>query len=375
MKVLQVSTPFLPVSSEMGYGGTERMVYLLDKELSKRNISLGVVAPQDSKPESRLFPTIQNSIGVSGILDESSNEGPEGFYLRLDHIMQSINYANKLSEIDVVHMHDDNMFAFGDFIKHPSILTLHTFYELFWDTSKHLFAKDSKTKLVAISNSQKKIYESHGCRIDFVVYHGIDEEKLCLSEKKYPYLLSLGCIHPLKRQEDVIEVGKKTGIDVVLAGNIGSIKYFQEKILPFIDIDLSSEDNKLNAYLSLPSSSNNKVVYVGTVNDEQKKPLYSHAKAFLMPLGLEEPFGLVMVEAMMSGTPVIAYKKGSVPELVVPGKTGFIVNNLEEMVEAVKDIETINSADCRKNAINSFSSKRMAEDYIKVYQEIINNKN
>ena len=369
MKVLQISTPFLPISPDLYYGGTERIVYSLDNELHKKNISAGVVAPKDSKPESTCYPTINSSIGVSGILD-SDDEHSKDNYLKLDHIAKSLKYANELSDLDIVHIHDDNMFVFGDFIKHPSVLTLHTFYEVFWDTKIHEFTKNPKIKLISISNSQKKIYESKGYKIEFVVHHGIDEENFSLSEKKYPYLLNLGCIHPLKKQEDVIEVGKRTGLDVILAGNIGSTKYFKEKISPFINVDLSSKNDKLNSYLSSPSSSKMRVFYTGPVNDKQKKPLYSNALAFIMPLGLEEPFGLVMVEAMMSGTPVIAYNKGSVPELVTE-KTGFIVNRLEEMVEAINSINTINPLECRKNAVEKFSLKRMVEDYIKVYEEVI----
>lgn len=369
MKVLQISTPFLPISPDLYYGGTERIVYSLDKELHKKNISAGVVAPGDSKPESRLFPAIKNSIGVSGILD-SVDECSNDHYLKMDHIAKALKYANELPNLDIVHLHDDNMFVFGDFMRRPSVLTLHTFYELFWDAKMHDFTKNAKTKLIAISNSQKKIYESKGYKIEFVVHHGIEEENFLLSERKYPYLLNLGCIHPLKRQDDVIEVGKRTGLDVILAGNIGSTKYFKEKIFPFIDFDLSSESDKLNSYLSLPSSSKMRVVYTGSVNDEQKKPLYSNAMAFLMPLGLEEPFGLVMIEAMMSGTPVIAYNKGSVPELVTD-KTGFIVNGLEEMAEAINTINTINPVGCREIAVEKFSLKRMAENYIKVYEEVI----
>ena len=366
-RVLQISTPFLPITPNLGYGGTERIVYLLDKELSKKGISLGVVAPMDSEPASRLFPTIKNSIGVSGILDESQ-KGPGEMYLRLDHITRSIKHAND-NEVDVVHIHDDNMFAFGEFIKSPSVLTLHTVYELFWENSLHTFTENAKTKLIAISNSQKKIYESNGYRVDFVVHHGIDEEQFSLSEKNN-YLLSLGCIHPLKRQEDVIEVSRRTGLDAVIAGNIGNNTYFREKVLPFIDFDISNETDKFNAYLELPSLTRPKIVYTGTVNDKQKEPLYSHASAFLMPLGLEEPFGLVMVEAMMSGTSVIAYNRGSVPELVIPEKTGFVVGGLEEMIEAVNQVSKIDPSSCRVNAIKRFSSKRMADDYEKLYKSV-----
>jgi len=372
MKILQISTPFLPVSSDLKYGGSERIVYLLDQELHSRGLSEGVVAPHGSLPASYLYPTISREIGVDDILDKSKNSGFTGLALRLDHIAQSIGYVKTLEDVDVVHLHDENILPFDFLINKPSLLTLHSDVSSFWDLSINPFLKERKSKLVSISQSQKGIYEAKGHRVDYVVYNGVEEEKFSMSEKTHPYLLILGSIQPVKGQDTAIEVARKTGLDLIIAGNIGNSNFFEEKVNPHVTHYLTEEKDKLNAYLSLKDSQEGKIIYVGPVDDKQKAPLYSHAKAFLMPIDWEEPFGLVMVESMMSGTPVIAFNRGSIPEVVKDG-TGIIVpaGNIEEMVKAVDESENINRSLCRKITVETFGKKQMVENYIKIYRNLM----
>jgi glycosyltransferase involved in cell wall biosynthesis len=129
----------------------------------------------------------------------------------------------------------------------------------------------------------------------------------------------------------------------------------------------------MEGYLSLPSTPSGKVVFAGEVDDKQKKPLYENARAFLMPITRPEPFGLVMVEAMMSGTPVIAYDCGSTPEIVDNDKTGFIVKNLEEMVEAIGDVGRLSSSECRDVSVKRFSKGKMVDRYLEIYRDVIEN--
>ena len=179
MKILQVSTPFLPVTPDLEYGGSERIVYLLDKELHYRGFSAGVVAPAGSRPASKLYSTIVNSIGVDDVLDKASNSF-EGFALRAEHIAQSIRYSNS-SNADVVHLHDDNLLIFDFLLKKPSLITLHSDLDSFWDLKKNPSFKDRKTKFVSISENHKKECELRGHKIDYVVYNGVEEEKFSLS--------------------------------------------------------------------------------------------------------------------------------------------------------------------------------------------------
>ncbi|MDO8459768.1 MAG: glycosyltransferase [Nanoarchaeota archaeon] len=128
----------------------------------------------------------------------------------------------------------------------------------------------------------------------------------------------------------------------------------------------------MRAYQGLPKTDNPKVVYTGPLNDEQKSPFYSRARAFLMPIEWEEPFGLVMIEAMASGTPVVAYNRGSIPEIVVNGETGYIVENIDQMIDGVdKAISgSISSKACREHVVRNFSKEKMTEMYLEVYEEI-----
>ena len=373
MKVLHISTPFLPVTPDLKYGGSERVLYLLDQELHLRGLSTGVVAPHGSRPASHLYPTIPKAIGMDD-LDKLGSSAFTGFAVRADHVAQSIRYANRLKEVDIVHLHDDNILPFDFLINRPSLITLHSDIDSFWDLSKTPFLKQRKSKFVSISQSQKRIYESRGHKVDYVVYNGVDEDKFSISESIYPYLLTLGSIQPVKKQDKAIEIAKRSGLDVVIAGNIGNREYFEREIKPKITHDLTKEPNKLAAYLDLPKTFSPRVVYVGPVNDIQKAPLFSHATAFLMPIDWEEPFGLVMVESMMSGTPVLAYNKGSVPEVVVESKTGCIVINLEEMVNAVKDVSRFNRGEVRNVSVSKFGKSTMVNNYIQVYQDILSQK-
>jgi len=369
MKVLQISTPFLPVSPSLKYGGTERIVYLLESNLFTKNICLGVVAPKSSKTKNKLYPTVQKEVGTASVLDRSAKSEMKGLNLRFEHISMALDYCRKLKP-DIVHLHDDNMLIFDHLIEAPTLLTLHSDIDGFWNPSLNPYIKQAKTHLVAISQSQKKIYQGKGHRIDYVIYNGVNEDLYETSKKKHNYLLSLGGIMPVKGQEDAIRVAEKLKTNLIIAGNIGDKSYFNKKIKPKISHDLSQSSTKFNDYLKLESNSA-KIVYVGSVNDEEKKLLYPYAKAFLMPIKWEEPFGLVMVEAMLSGTPVIAYRKGSVPEIVQEGKTGFIVEDFNSMVAAVGKTDRIDPENCRKLAIKNFGKQRMVDSYIEVYKDIL----
>ncbi|MFA4953113.1 MAG: glycosyltransferase family 4 protein [Candidatus Pacearchaeota archaeon] len=383
MKILQISTPFLPIREDLKYGGTERVVFLLDQELNRLKHDVTVAAPKTSKPLGKLYPTIEVDIGVSDNFIEEKGKEDDSISLtrqinqtnlRLEHIARAVRFANS-QDFDVVHIHDDNIVPFMPLINAPSLLTLHCYYSgEFWDSSLHPDITSLGVNLVAISKDQKKIYEKYGFKVRDVVYNGVDENKFSLSDEKNNFVFSLGIIHPRKGQREAIEAGKKSGLDVIIAGNIGIPSYFEKEIAPNITHDISNQKNKLESYLELPGESGGRVVYAGEVNDVQKKSLFSNARAFLMPITRPEPFGLVMVEAMLSGTPVIAYRCGSVPEIVADGKTGYIVENVDEMRKAIGEAGNLSSQECRDYAIKNFSKTRMAERYLEVYQELIDQK-
>lgn len=364
MKILQISTPFLPVKKGQIHAGTERIVYSLDAELSRWNHDSFVAAPKLSEPTGTLLATIKESIS------SDQHATTKAIYLRIEHLAKALQYAQH--DFEVVHVHDENFLVFMPLLKTPSLLTLHLdSAEYFWNSEIHPDIVDIPIPLVAVSRNQQQLFRTAGFTVDQVIYNGINLKDFSFAQEKSNFLLSLGRITPSKGQHTALEVGRKTRIDTLVAGNVEDRDYFQTFVQPQIRYDLSGFDDKLKGYHALLNDKSPKTIYLGPVNDLQKEPLFAHAKAFLMPIDWEEPFGLVMIEAMACGTPVIAFNRGAVPEIVKDGKTGYIVNTIDEMCEAVQKVDRIKPEDCRRHVEQNFSVERMANDYLQLYAELI----
>jgi len=224
-----------------------------------------------------------------------------------------------------------------------------------------------------VSHSHKK-YLSRYLEVDGVVHNGIDVSQFpfVTMENKMGYLFSLGRITWWKGQQIALNVAKESGLKLAIAGSIGDIKYFAQMRA---SMDLASgewqaiEDTKeiMEQFVKGPT----KTIYIGELNDSQKAAWYQFASCFLMPILWEEPFGLVMIEAMACGTPVIAFDKGAVSEIVKDGKTGFVVRTQEEMVEAVTKVGSLNFYTCRKWVEDNFASATMAQNYLELYQRVV----
>ena len=187
------------------------------------------------------------------------------------------------------------------------------------------------------------------------IYNGVNLNRLNFNQKKKNYLIWLGRSSPSKGAREAILAAKKAKTKLILAGRIDknsvkAIEYFEKEIKPRLSKNIK---------------------YIGEINDSQKSRVLGEARALLCPLLWEEPFGLMMVEAMACGTPVIAFDRGSAREVVKQGKTGFIVSNVNEMVEAIKKIDQIKPNDCRKWVEDNFSVKKMVDNYERLYQRII----
>jgi len=188
------------------------------------------------------------------------------------------------------------------------------------------------------------------------VYNGIPIKDFPFGDKSENYLVYLGRISPLKGTHLAAQVAHKTGRKLFILGDVAGWErddqgYFKEKVKPLIDGKL--------------------VAHVGEVNFAQKVSYLKKASALLFPIQWEEPFGLVMIESMACGTPVIAFKRGAIPEVVVDGKTGFIVDTVEEMIEAVNKIDQIDRRECRRWVEKNFTVEKMVDGYERVYQEIL----
>lgn len=263
--------------------------------------------------------------------------------LHISHLMEQAH------RFDIIHNHFDFLpLSYSGLIKTPMVTTIHGF------SSPKILPVYKKynvsTTYISISNSDRNK------ELDYLttIYHGLDPEKFTFRRDKEDYLLYFGRIHPHKGAHAAIEIARKAGFPLKIAGLIQDVGYFNSKIKPLID--------------------NEKVQYLGNVGPGIRDKLLGSAKALLHPIFFEEPFGLSVLEAMICGTPVIAFNRGSMPELIVEGKTGFLPNNISEAVLAVKDLDKIDPQSCRAYAVEKFGLETMVNAYIEAYKTVIENK-
>ena len=207
--------------------------------------------------------------------------------------------------------------------------------------------KEYDAKIITISNSQRKNFPD----LNYLatVYNCVNTEKFVFNDKPKDYLLMMGSIGRHKNQGDAIKAAKELGMKLIIAGKISDKEYYEE-----IKKDIDGEQIK----------------WLGEIGFDEKLKLYQNAKAFLFPILWEEPFGLVMIEAMSCGTPVVAYKNGATPEVIVDILTGYLIDNYSQMAEAVKKISKINRQDCRKHVEENFTVEKMVDGYDKVLRNI-----
>ncbi len=369
MKIHQIAPPYIPVDPAITYGGIERVIFQLDKTLAGQGHQTSMSATRGSKPVGRLYETVT----PVGIGDCRRFSDLDAFYLKLDHMAMSVNNANS-EDFDVVQVHEENLFPFLHFIQKPAVYTIHSAPEEFWNPEVHPEIigdlQDKNHNIVAVSRRIRDIYTEMGFRVDYVVHNGFDVSREHFLESKGDYLLSLGVIRPQKGQHIAIKVAENLGIPLVIAGNIGDENYFGE-IKNHITHSIERVEDKLGSYLELPEG--RKIVYAGHVNDRQKFPLFSHARAFLITSVIEDALPGVTIEAMATGTPVIGFNKGGIPEMIMPGRTGYVVENADDMTEAVRISDNIRPQDCRDLYEREFTAGAMTQRYLDVYREVRKN--
>ncbi len=380
MNILQIATLNRPIKQDIGYGPIETVIYNIDKGLNKLGHRSIVACSGDSCVVGEQFTTIEKSFTEYW----SNNTNLQKENMRR-HLSLSLQRAKK-GDIDIIHMHDAIMVEhiFKGVFKSPVpiVMTLHVPAEdkgpfKQWNES---LIPSSGAYFVPISEYQRKQHEGlvNGQE---VIHHGIDVEDypFISNPGKQDYLLSIGRITQDKGQDKAIEIAKKTGSRLILAGNVQN----KEKDRLFFKKLNKSFDLVTDAGKSFTSSdyyekvmkpildSDKQIIYIGEVSSAQKKLWYSHARATLFSIQWGEPFGLVLIESMACGTPVIAFNKGSVPEIVINGKTGFVVDTIDEMISAVGDLHYINPIDCRNHIKDNFSIKTMSKKYSELYQLIV----
>jgi glycosyltransferase involved in cell wall biosynthesis len=338
MKILLTVDPEIPVPP-VGYGGIERIVDMLIHQYVLKGMDVTLCANAASKVPCRLVTWKGNkSRGLANIIKNT---------LQLTNLVYKGNF-------DVVHSFSRLAYMTAILpLSVPKIMSYQREPTLSQAKKAVLLAKKNSLIFTGcsdyISNQLASVAEA------YTIYNGapLHLYKLNSEVKADAPLVFLGRIEPIKGTAIAIEVAKKTNRNLVIAGNIPSEhqSYFDEKVKPFL---------------------NDKITYIGTVNDEQKNKLLGSAFAFLMPIQWNEPFGIVMAEAMACGTPILGYGRGSVPEVVTHGLNGFISNSVEEMIEQVAFCNTLNRSTIRKIAEERFSDNKISGDYLALYNQMRN---
>jgi len=339
MRIAQIA-PLTEAVPPKRYGGTERVVSWLTEELVRQGHDVTLFANGESKTTARLDAIWPRSLrGDSRVLDP----------LAL-HMLMLERVRQRVAEFDILHFHLDYL-PFSTFLRQstPFVTTLHGRLDL--PEHQPIFTAFARASVVAISHSQRRPVPQAGWVK--TIHHGLPEQMLKPRYEAPEYLAFLGRICPEKRVDRAIEIAARCGLPLKIAAKIDRAddEYFNSKIKHLLD---------------LPN-----VEFIGEIDDSQKSDFLGRAIALLCPIDWEEPFGLVMIEAMACGTPVIAYDRGSVPEVVEDGLTGFVVQDEEEAVAAVRHARLLSRPAIRRRFEERFTVRRMTQDYLDVYRALI----
>jgi glycosyltransferase involved in cell wall biosynthesis len=338
LRIAQLAPLYESVPPKL-YGGTERIVAYLVEELVRRGHEVTLYASGDSTAKARLAPGVPQSLRLAG----------------LDHLGPSVHLP-MLSEVydnardfDIIHSHVDCLsFPLARLVDVPTVSTMHG--RLDRNELLPIYRSYSDLPLVSISNDQRRpLPESNWIA---TVYHGLPRDLLKFSAKCDRYLAFIGRVAPEKRLDLAIEIARRSGLPLKIAAKIDQTdrQYFESVIKPM---------------LSTPG-----IEFIGEISESQKEQFLGGALALLFPVDWPEPFGLVMIEALACGTPVIARPCGSVPEVLRHGVSGFIGSSLRDLVAAVRKVDEISRQSCRHEFESRFTVEGMAANYERVYYQL-----
>jgi len=322
------------------YGGTERVVFYLTEELVRQGHEVTLFASGDSQTSARLHPACERALRLQGkkIVD------PIAYHVQMIEMV-----ARQASEFDIVHFHIDYLhFPSTRRQNVAALTTLHGRLDL--PDLVPLYRLFDDMNLVSISNAQRKPLS--WVKWVATIHHGLPRNLFQPREKPGKYLAFLGRISSEKRVDRAIEIARRVGMPLRIAAKVDPAdqKYFQSKIRKLLDDPL--------------------VEYIGEIGDEQKSDFLGEAYALLFPINWPEPFGLVLIESMACGTPAIAYRMASTPEIVDDGVTGYLVSNLEEAVKAVESGGSLDRIACRRVFQKRLNFERMCQHYLYVYARL-----
>lgn len=339
LKIAQIAPLYESVPPKL-YGGTERVVSYLTEALVSLGHDVTLYASGDSVTASKLRAVCPNALRL-----DNSCEDPYA-----DHALLAEKIFQESSEFDIVHSHIDYAaFSLLRRMETPRVTTLHGRLDI--PELRNLYREFNDEPVVSISDRQR--VPLSWANWQATVHHGVPETLYSFHKKPGSYLAYIGRIHPQKRVDDAIKVAKRAGIPLKIAAKVDKAdrEYFEAVIKPLL---------------------HDGVEFIGEIGELEKNDFLGNALALLFMIDWPEPFGLAMIEAMACGTPVIARARGSVPEIITDGVTGFIVEDTEEAEKATHQISRLNRINCRKIFEERFSATRMAQNYIEVYEQLIN---
>jgi glycosyltransferase involved in cell wall biosynthesis len=339
LKIAQVAPLYESVPPKL-YGGTERVVSYLTEELVTQGHDVTLFASGDSVTRARLIAACDSALRLNiDCVDQLAS-----------HIAMLQMVQEEIENFDVIHYHIDYLhYPLSKLYPFPHLTTLHGRLNI--SDLKNLYKLFNGMPVVSISMAQRNPL----LNLNWVgnVYHGLPATLFKPNFKNENYLAFLGRISPEKGIDRAIELAVRSDIPLKIAAKVDKADkdYFEQRIKKMLDHPL--------------------VEFLGEIDEKEKETFLGNAIALAFPIDWPEPFGLVMIEAMACGTPVIAFRNGSVPEIIQHGRNGVIVDDLGQAVKAAKNISLIDRHECRICFEESFTSKRMAEDYVNVYRQMI----
>lgn len=335
MRIAQVS-PLVESVPPKQYGGTERIISYLTEELVRVGHKVTLFASGDSVTNAELVPVCRRSFRQNKrATDYLSRE-----VLLMDHVME------RAGDFDLIHFHTGCLhYLICRNLSVPHVTTLHG--RLDPPELLRLYERFRHMPTISISNAQRAPWPCANWQA--TIYHGLPHDLFRFHPEPGDYLAFLGRASPEKRVDRAIEIAKRVGMQLRIAAKVDRAdrRYFKREVEPLLN--------------------DPQIEWLGEISDKDKDAFLGNAYALLFPIDWPEPFGLVMIEAMACGTPVVAYEGGSVSEVMEDGATGFIVNEIEQAVEAVRRVRDLSRRRCREVFEKRFTARRMASDYANVY--------
>ena len=339
MRIAQVA-PLIESVPPKHYGGTERIVSYLTEELVRAGHDVTLFGSGDSVTAARLIAPTRRSLRKN----ERCKDPIAREVILIDHVVEHAR------EFDVIHFHTGYLhFAVSRHLPVPHVTTLHGRLDML--DLVRVFDRFRDVPVISISDSQREPVPWANWQA--TIYHGLPKDLFRFYPDRGDYLAFLGRISPEKRADRAIEIAKRVDMPLKIAAKVDRAdrRYFKRVVEPLLN--------------------DPHVEWVGEISDQHKNEFLGNAYALLFPIDWPEPFGLVMIEAMACGTPVIAYESGSVPEVMGDGITGFVVREPGEAAEAIGRVTNLSRARCREVFETRFTATRMADDYMEVYDQMV----